>query len=518
MAQSDKKNNWIESSENISIQRLDILNSDYRETNISITPDGKHLYFMSDRGEQTWSTEFLMYKGKLRYDGDIWYSTGEKDNFRKPICLDNNVNTYSGEDEPIVSQDGQFVTFQSWKSDWGETDGPYYYAELSGKHFLDPIGLGDGITAFFLDEFNKYNGTYATDGASLSPDGKIFLVCSGAEYDGKMDIYISRKINGKWSYMKKAAISTTEDERSIFIAGDGKTIYFGSNGYKTSKGLDIYKTILHDDNTFDSPIKLAEPFNTSKDDYGFITTASGNESYFVRDGDIYYANTTNLNDKIKPKKTKIISGIIKDEKGIPMELYLTLKDAALDKIISSSKSNSQTGKFLFSISNNVENFRIVDEKEGLLDTSFKILKKDNSNNFKMNIKIKAHKEYTHKKVKSNKLELTINYMNNDYTIDKQYEASLSNIANKLISNPEIKLQIHSHASSPATEKYNIYISNKRKEFMINYFVKRGIKINRIIARAYGESNLINHCKNGIFCNDKYHKENRRTELKLIYNK
>ena len=36
---------------------LGTLNSDARETNMSITPNGKYLFFMSVRGGQPWSTE-----------------------------------------------------------------------------------------------------------------------------------------------------------------------------------------------------------------------------------------------------------------------------------------------------------------------------------------------------------------------------------------------------------------------------------------------------------------------------
>jgi outer membrane protein OmpA-like peptidoglycan-associated protein len=38
---------------------------------------------------------------------------------------------------------------------------------------------------------------------------------------------------------------------------------------------------------------------------------------------------------------------------------------------------------------------------------------------------------------------------------------------------------------------------------------------RIVAKGYGESELINKCKNGVKCEEKEHEENRRTEFKIL---
>ena len=46
-------------------------------------------------------------------------------------------------------------------------------------------------------------------------------------------------------------------------------------------------------------------------------------------------------------------------------------------------------------------------------------------------------------------------------------------------------------------------------------IKDGIKAARLIAKGYGESELKNHCKNGVECSDEEHLENRRVELKLL---
>lgn len=71
-----------------------------------------------------------------------------------------------------------------------------------------------------------------------------------------------------------------KEERSIFIAADGKTVYFGSSGYGGFGGLDIFKTTLYDDDSFGEITNIGAPFNTKEHDFGFIIGALGNEVFF----------------------------------------------------------------------------------------------------------------------------------------------------------------------------------------------------------------------------------------------
>ncbi|MBN2663104.1 MAG: PD40 domain-containing protein, partial [Bacteroidales bacterium] len=64
----------ITNPNSVGVAPISQLNSQMRETNISITPDGRYMYFMSDRGGQAWSSYSGTFRGKLRYDGDIWFS------------------------------------------------------------------------------------------------------------------------------------------------------------------------------------------------------------------------------------------------------------------------------------------------------------------------------------------------------------------------------------------------------------------------------------------------------------
>ncbi|MEM8524881.1 MAG: OmpA family protein [Bacteroidota bacterium] len=336
--------------EEIRVYPLETVNSDYRDVNISITPNGKYLYFMSGRGGTVWSVkDRVEFRGKAEYDGDIWYSEKEDTTWKSPKYLPATINTSRGEDEPNISPDGQTVYFQSWNSAWMRTGGPYYRAELYGKKWRNPQGLYGGIHRFFKDSLLYYS-QYATDGMSISPDGRIFIVAAGEIYDGNLDLYISRKNErGNWSYPERLPVSTTADERSIFIAGDNKTIYFGSSGYGGAGGLDIFKATLHDDNSCTDIINIGAPFNTEEDDYGFIIGALGHDAYFVRESDIYYADLGNAKSEIKPQPTILINGIVKDCDGNGVQSAVELYSLTENRLIANARSNAITGEYAFSL-------------------------------------------------------------------------------------------------------------------------------------------------------------------------
>lgn len=337
----------------IKIKPLHMLNSKYRETNLNISPDGKILFFMSGRGGQPWSHRrpTRTWKGKPEYSGDIYYSKKRGKKWGYPQPMPHTINTNNGEDEPNVSPDGQTVYFQSWYGAWEARGGPYYQARLNGTRWAYPRGLGEGINQFFKDRalkqrFKRGPNNYATDGATMSADGKTFIVAVGV-YNGKMDLYMSKRGRyGRWSYLRRMSISTRGNERSPFLAADGKTLYFASDGYGGYGGLEILKTTLNPDGSHGKVVNLGAPFNTYLDDYGFIMPASGEDAYFVRQGDIYYADVKNANPQIKPSVTLMISGKVTDastKKGIGATI--TIKDARTNKIIASARSNSYTGRY-----------------------------------------------------------------------------------------------------------------------------------------------------------------------------
>ncbi|MCB0850614.1 MAG: OmpA family protein [Bacteroidetes bacterium] len=523
----------LKHKQNIQIEELRILNSTFRETNLSISPDGKYLFFMTDRGGMPWSnTGYGYYKGKPRYDGDIWYSEKKNGQWQAPKALGRNVNTSSGEDEPNVSPDGQFVIYQSWAGDWGSRGGPYFEAKLSNNEWSKPLPLGSGINQFFVRQGNRFGGGLATDGVAVSPDRNTFIVAFGPDYDGNMDLFMSIQKDGEWSYLKKLDISTSKDERSAFLAGDGKTLFFASNGYKGLGGLDIYQTTLNPDGSHSPIVNLGAPFNTPKDDYGFIITASGEEAYFVRDGDIFYANLKDNQLSFKPTPTMIISGQLNHRVRVVQDVILHLKEFESDKIISKSKV-SYSGTYSFAIPEREGRLRIQSTSESAfqIDTAFYIKPSGNYQEIELPpltyTIIKPGEEKGKGEIsRGEELKLTpsLTYIKEAKPVDVDIHFDFDQIIlapvfrwqlDKLYESIKNKegyiIKIVGHTDDKGGNSYNHNLGLRRAKVVSQYLQVLGIPKDKIRIETQGELNPIadNDSEEGAY-------QNRRVRVEIIY--
>jgi outer membrane protein OmpA-like peptidoglycan-associated protein/tetratricopeptide (TPR) repeat protein len=93
-------------------------------------------------------------------------------------------------------------------------------------------------------------------------------------------------------------------------------------------------------------------------------------------------------------------------------------------------------------------------------------------------------------------------------IDKAIEAM--NVSN------DISIEVQSHTDAVAGDAYNMDLSQKRANAVVNYMVSKGIDKNRLSSKGFGETQLTNRCGNGVDCSDEEHRQNRRTAFKIIF--
>jgi outer membrane protein OmpA-like peptidoglycan-associated protein len=115
---------------------------------------------------------------------------------------------------------------------------------------------------------------------------------------------------------------------------------------------------------------------------------------------------------------------------------------------------------------------------------------------------------------------TINLENIYYDFDKatiREDASkdLLKLVQFLEDNPMLKIELNSHTDSRGTAKYNDNLSQARAESVIRFLIRKGIKPNRLIAKGYGETRLVNDCADGVNCTEAEHQQNRRTEFMVV---
>lgn len=81
--------------------------------------------------------------------------------------------------------------------------------------------------------------------------------------------------------------------------------------------------------------------------------------------------------------------------------------------------------------------------------------------------------------------------------------------------PEIKIEIRAHTDSQGDSQYNLQLSERRAEAVVDYLIQRGIYENRLTFKGFGDTMPVNECVKGIECSDERHQENRRVEFRIL---
>jgi outer membrane protein OmpA-like peptidoglycan-associated protein len=110
----------------------------------------------------------------------------------------------------------------------------------------------------------------------------------------------------------------------------------------------------------------------------------------------------------------------------------------------------------------------------------------------------------------------IYYGYNSSEITEISKKELDKVASVLQSNPSLIVELGSHTDSRGANEANLKLSQARAQSAVDYILSsNSIDKNRLKARGYGESQLVNECKDGAPCSETQHLQNRRTELKII---
>jgi outer membrane protein OmpA-like peptidoglycan-associated protein len=88
---------------------------------------------------------------------------------------------------------------------------------------------------------------------------------------------------------------------------------------------------------------------------------------------------------------------------------------------------------------------------------------------------------------------------------------LTEVADTLLAHPEIrKIEIGGHTDRRGDAGYNLELSQRRVETVRDYLISRGVQANRLIAKGYGASRLLDPADN-----ERAHALNRRVEFTIL---
>jgi len=113
-----------------------------------------------------------------------------------------------------------------------------------------------------------------------------------------------------------------------------------------------------------------------------------------------------------------------------------------------------------------------------------------------------------------KSEIVLSNIYYDFNKSKLRETSkieLNKLASMLRETPTVVVQISAHTDEIGSDSYNLKLSASRAQSVVDYLVSKGINRERLIAKGYGERNLL--IQNAI--TEEQHQANRRTTFKVV---
>ncbi len=92
---------------------------------------------------------------------------------------------------------------------------------------------------------------------------------------------------------------------------------------------------------------------------------------------------------------------------------------------------------------------------------------------------------------------------------------LEKLHKMMTENPNLIIELASHTDARGSHRYNKRLSQRRAEAVVDWLVEKGVSLDRLVPRGYGETVPVNDCVNNVPCNERKHQMNRRTEFRIL---
>ena len=426
------------------------------------------------------------------------------------------------------------------------------YKTSDGKNWLkpQPVVLFDDATINVAQPF-------------LSPTGKdLYFVADAPQGFGNKDIYVAHKNpDGSWGNPENLGPEINTDGYDGFpaLGADGR-LYFASDGHLGMGGLDVFAATW-ETNRWVNPQNLQAPINSPADDFGLILDPAIDPSllddleqtgYFAsaREGgngndDIYRIlleipkTPATVDTPIiaieKPKTTVyILQGQVFENQltdpANPNSAVLNqipLPSAVAEVLGLSTNSNiarrivtNAKGQFNLTLEPNTD-YKLTASQQGFFTKSSNVSTKgktplnttaaSGNDTVYVSAQIALDRIFKQKEV----VLKNIYYDFDKADIREDARPTLDALAAMLFENPNIRIELGSHTDARGSDRYNLELSQRRAQSAVDYLLLKGIDTNRIIARGYGETQLVNDCRNGVDCTDEEHEQNRRTTFRVL---
>ncbi|MEK7254913.1 MAG: OmpA family protein, partial [Bacteroidota bacterium] len=487
----------------------------------------RQLVFTSDRTAASGDDE---YKWTGNDFADLFLADIETESVQP---FDNQINTTYNEGTAAFNRDFTEVYFTRCFGDKKED----YHCKLMVSKRQGDTWLAPAVLPFVQPGVNYGHPALSTDGKSL------YFSCLSKDGWGGYDLWTSERTGDGWAEPKlmSRSVNTVGNEKFPYL--DGDTLYFASDWHPGLGGLDIFKTWKMPNGAWMPVQNLKPPLNSGSDDFGYVIDYQGKKSavdvlqvgYFTsnRPGGTGNDDIYRFEKRIPPPEPEppvevvyklILNGYVLEkiyaDPTDPGSKLLGRRplDAATVKATFGKEAKNFTvgedGFFTLELAENTD-YQFVASHTGYLtgETNFstKGIGKDPRNPVQtFEVEIVLDKIFFNKEI----VLQDIYYDFDKWDIRVDAQPTLDKLARDLQLNPAYRIQLASHTDCRGNDNYNEELSQKRAQSAVDYLVSKGISVERLAAKGFGEGVPKASCLCAR-CSEEEHQLNRRTTFAIL---
>lgn len=351
---------------------------------------------------------------------------------------------------------------------------------------------------------------------SLSPDAKVLVMAIEREDTrGSKDLYVSfRRANGTWTEPANmgGVVNTIGNEIGPFIAADGMTMYYSSNGLPGFGNQDIFISRRLDSTwlTWSEPENLG-PFVNGRDyDAYYTVSARGDYAYLVStDGssfgieDIYRIK---LPQAARPKPVILVSGKVLNAKtNLPIEAEVLYEYLPSGLEAGIAWSNATDGSYKISLPAGSD-FGFRAEAKGYYAVSEQLSTKDLKEYTELTKDLLLAPIEAGEKIRLN--NIFFDFGSADLRPESAPE--LLRLARFLQENSSVAIELGGHTDNIGNDEANQKLSEDRVAAVRQFLIDKQIAPDRMNAVGYGK-------KQPVASNDteEGRQKNRRVEFTIL---
>lgn len=429
-----------------------------------VSPDGRRLYFTSDRPGGEGGT-------------DIWFCDNLGNQWGTPQNMGSKVNTSGDEMYPLITPDSVFYFASEGHPGLGGLDLFRTRLTKAGPGYIFNLGY-------------PINTRWHDHSLLLLNDSMGFMASDRAGGMGSDDIYACT-IAPPMLYLAGRVID--KDTRQAI---DGALITLKDGNDRFVKN---YTVTPEADGRFSLATEHHEQFEVLANKAGYMQGSMK----VITDQDPLQDIVIEL-----MKYDYAAEGIVKHgETGALMDSAMVMLTDVQGNVVASLVTD-KSGRYAFPLQPNTD-YRLKVEREGFFKQSTRLSTKSRANGILRN-------DFTLFPLAVNTVVRLDNilYDYNKWNIRPDAALELDKLVETLRENPTVRIELSSHTDCRGKDSYNLSLSEKRAKSAVDYIITKGIEKARVVSKGYGESKPTETCVCEK-CSEEQHQRNRRTEFTVL---